>query len=95
MEIVFAVLGIAFGIVLGILLTKGKLNKKVDALTNEKNELERERDVLSSEKTLLEKSHAKELESQEKRHKEAVEGMKSLFGETMGRVTAEVKDATK
>ena len=109
MEILLILIGIAAGVVIGLLVEKSKssaLAAKYEMKQQEQADTEAKLRKEQAERLELQKSHYEEMmatkeeanrqaiAAQEKRHQEAVEAMKVRFQETMDKVTAQVKTAT-
>ena len=108
-ELLFIVIGLAIGVVVGLLVEKSKSSAmaakyelKQQELTNSEARMQQEME----NRLAMQKAHYEEVmttkeqasrqaqEEQEKRHQEAVDAMKLRFQETMDKVTAQVKTAT-
>ena len=108
-ELLFIVIGLAIGVVVGLLVEKSKSSAmaakyelKQQELTNSEARMQQEME----KRLAMQKAHYEEVmttkeqasrqaqEEQEKRHQEAVDAMKLRFQETMDKVTAQVKTAT-
>lgn len=108
-ELLFIVIGLAIGVVVGLLVEKSKSSAmaakyelKQQELTNSEARMQQEME----NRLAMQKAHYEEVmttkeqasrqaqEEQEKHHQEAVDAMKLRFQETMDKVTAQVKTAT-
>lgn len=102
MEVVFILIGVVLGAVIGFLMGRSRSNALSVKLAIEEKELERVRSLMDEQKehnqaalNAKDQAHKELLRAQEERHQEAVEAMEQRFRETMDKVTAQVKTATE
>lgn len=102
MEVVFILIGVVLGAVIGFLMGRSRSNALSVKLAIEEKELERVKSLMDELKehnqaalNAKEQAHKELLRAQEERHQEAVEAMEQRFRETMDKVTAQVKTATE
>lgn len=102
MEVVFILIGVVLGAVIGFLMGRSRSNALSVKLAIEEKELERVRSLMDEQKehnqaalNAKDQAHKDLLRAQEERHQEAVEAMEQRFRETMDKVTAQVKTATE
>lgn len=108
-ELLFIVIGLAIGVVVGLLVEKSKSSAMAAKYELKQQELSNSEARMQQEmenRLAMQKAHYEEVmttkeqasrqaqEEQEKRHQEAVDAMKLRFQETMDKVTAQVKTAT-
>lgn len=102
MEVVFILIGVVLGAVIGFLMGRSRSNALSVKLAIEEKELERVKSLMDELKehnqaalNAKDQAHKELLRAQEERHQEAVEAMEQRFRETMDKVTAQVKTATE
>lgn len=102
MEVVFILIGVVLGAVIGFLMGRSRSNALSVKLAIEEKELERVKSLMDELKehnqaalNAKDQAHKELLRAQEERHQEAVEAMEQRFRETMDKVTAQVKSATE
>lgn len=102
MEVVFILIGVVLGAVIGFLMGRSRSNALSVKLAIEEKELERVKSLMDEQKehnqaalNAKDQAHKDLLRAQEERHQEAVEAMEQRFRETMDKVTAQVKTATE
>lgn len=102
MEVVFILIGVVLGAVIGFLMGRSRSNALSVKLAIEEKELERVKSLMDELKehnqaalNAKDRAHKDLLRAQEERHQEAVEAMEQRFRETMDKVTAQVKTATE
>ena len=102
MEVVFILIGVVLGAVIGFLMGRSRSNALSVKLAIEEKELERVKSLMDELKehnqaalSAKDQAHKELLRAQEERHQEAVEAMEQRFRETMDKVTAQVKTATE
>ena len=102
MEVVFILIGVVLGAVIGFLMGRSRSNALSVKLAIEEKELERVKSLMDELKehnqaalNAKDQAHKELLRAQEERHQEAVEAMEQRFRETMEKVTAQVKTATE
>lgn len=102
MEVVFILIGVVLGAVIGFLMSRSRSNALSVKLAIEEKELERVKSLMDELKehnqaalNAKDQAHKELLRAQEERHQEAVEAMEQRFRETMDKVTAQVKTATE
>lgn len=102
MEVVFILIGVVLGAVIGFLMGRSRSNALSVKLAIEEKELERVKSLMDELKehnqaalNAKDQAHKELLRVQEERHQEAVEAMEQRFRETMDKVTAQVKTATE
>ncbi|MBQ2128343.1 MAG: DNA recombination protein RmuC [Prevotella sp.] len=102
MEVVFILIGVVLGAVIGFLMGRSRSNALSVKLAIEEKELERVKSLMDELKehnqaalNAEDQAHKELLRAQEERHQEAVEAMEQRFRETMDKVTAQVKTATE
>ncbi len=102
MEVVFILIGVVLGAVIGFLMGRSRSNALSVKLAIEEKELERVKSLMDEQKehnqaalNAKDQAHKELLRAQEERHQEAVEAMEQRFRETMDKVTAQVKTATE
>lgn len=102
MEVVFILIGVVLGAVIGFLMGRSRSNALSVKLAIEEKELERVKSLMDELKehnqaalNAKDQAHKELLRAQEERHQEAVEAMEQRFQETMDKVTAQVKTATE
>lgn len=102
MEVVFILIGVVLGAVIGFLMGRSRSNALSVKLAIEEKELERVKSLMDELKehnqaalNAKEQAHKELLRAQEERHQEAIEAMEQRFRETMDKVTAQVKTATE
>lgn len=102
MEVVFILIGVVLGAVIGFLMGRSRSNALSVKLAIEEKELERVKSLMDELKehnqaalSAKDQAHKELLRAQEERHQEAIEAMEQRFRETMDKVTAQVKTATE
>lgn len=102
MEVVFILIGVVLGAVIGFLMGRSRSNALSVKLAIEEKELERVKSLMDELKehnqaalNAKDQAHKELLRAQEERHQEAIEAMEQRFRETMDKVTAQVKTATE
>ena len=108
-ELLFIVIGLAIGVVVGLLVEKSKssaLTAKYELKQQELTSSEARMQQEMESRLAMQKAHYEEMmatkdeafrqsqQEQEKRHQETVDAMKLRFQETMDKVTAQMKTAT-